>query len=221
MAFLKTKDLKNYTVQGLRGEVRSLIKEANRIIYELDKSKKSGYMTKIAQDIAESGHISTSKSGEVFTQTKVKYMRKGQLQTLYNELTAFIQADKASPSYAKRLAGRKERMRRRTSAALNRRITVKQYQTMLDLWDEFEDEMESYGYTEMLDVIQSKEGKGKSAKNLIEELSEAEARITELTGVKPGPQTVLLYYKNKDAIEKIIKEEGLSLKEAIEKISTY
>ena len=30
MAFLKTKDLKNYTVQGLRGDVRQLIKEANR-----------------------------------------------------------------------------------------------------------------------------------------------------------------------------------------------
>ena len=44
MAFLKTKDLKNYTVQSLRGEVRKLIKEANRIIYELDESKKAGYM---------------------------------------------------------------------------------------------------------------------------------------------------------------------------------
>lgn len=221
MAFLKTKDLKNYTVQGLRGEVRSLIKEANKIIYELDKSKKSGYMTKIAQDIAESGHISTSKSGEVFTQSKVKYMRKGQLQTLYNELTAFIQADKESPSYAKKLSGRRDTMRKKTAASMGKKISKKQYQTMLDLWDEFEDEMEAYGYTEMLDVIKSKEGKVKSAKNLIDELSESEARITELTGVKPGSQTVLLYYKNKDAIEKIMKEEGLSLKEAIEKISTY
>ena len=74
MAFLKTKDLKNYTVQGLRGEVRQLIKEANKIIFELDESKKAGYMRRIAQDLAESQHVNVSKSGEVFTQTKVKYI---------------------------------------------------------------------------------------------------------------------------------------------------
>lgn len=220
MAFLKTKDLKNYTVQGLRGEVRQLIKEANRIIYELDESKKAGYMRRIAQDLAESQHVNVSKSGEVFTQTKVKYMRKGQLQTLYNELTAFIEADKQSASYARKLAGRKDTMRKKTAAAIGKKITAAQYNKMLDLWDEYGEYMEEYGYREMLDLIQNRSNKNKSAKNIIEDL-DAIKDLLASEDIPATPGNVLTYAQNREAIEKLLQDNpGMSISEAIRKLST-
>ena len=220
MAFLKTKDLKNYTVQGLRGDVRQLIKEANRIIYELDESKKAGYMRRIAQDLAESQHINVSKSGEVFTQTKVKYMRKGQLQTLYNELTAFIEADKQSATYAKRLAGRKNTMRKKTAAAIGKNITKDQYNKMLDLWDEYGEYMEEYGYREMLDLIQNRSNKNKSAKNIIEDL-DAIKDLLASEDIPATPGNVLTYAQNREAIEKLLQDNpGMGISEAIRKLST-
>lgn len=220
MAFLKTKDLKNWTVQGLRGEVRQLIKEANRIIYELDESKKAGYMRRIAQDLAESQHVNVSKSGEVFTQTKVKYMRKGQLQTLYNELTAFIEADKQSASYARRLAGRKDTMRKKTAAAIGKKITKAQYNKMLDLWDEYGEYMEEYGYREMLDLIQNRSNKNKSAKNIIEDL-DAIKDLLASEDIPATPGNVLTYAQNREAIEKLLQDNpGMSITEAIRKLST-
>ena len=220
MAFLKTKDLKNYTVQGLRGDVRQLIKEANRIIYELDESKKAGYMRRIAQDLAESQHINVSKSGEVFTQTKVKYMRKGQLQTLYNELTAFIEADKQSATYARRLVGRKDTMRKKTAETIGKSITKKQYNTWLDIWDEYEDYMEDYGYREMLDLVKQKDNKNKDAKNIVEDLDAIKDLLaSEDTPATPG--NVLTYAKNRDAIERLIRmDPSLTITEAIRKLST-
>lgn len=220
MAFLKTKDLKNYTVQGLRGEVRQLIKEANRIIYELDESKKAGYMRRIAQDLAQSQHVNVSKSGEVFTQTKVKYMRKGQLQTLYNELTAFIEADKQSPTYARRLAGRKDTMRKKTAATIGKKITKAQYNKMLDLWDEYGEYMEEYGYREMLDLIQNRSNKNKSAKNIIEDL-DAIKDLLASEDIPATPGNVLTYAQNREAIEKLLRDnQGMSISEAIRKLST-
>ena len=220
MAFLKTKDLKNYTVQGLRSEVRGLIKEVNRIIYELDESKKAGYMTKIAQDIAESQHINVNRSGSAFTQTKVKYMRKGQLQTLFNELTAFIEADKQSVQYAKRLAGRKETMRKKTAKAIGKSITKKQYDTWLDIWDEYEDYMEDYGYREMLDLVKQKDNKNKDAKNIVEDL-DAIKDLLASEDIPTTPGNVLTYAKNRDAIERLIREDpSLTITEAIRKLST-
>lgn len=220
MAFLKTKDLKNYTVQGLRGDVRQLIKEANRIIYELDESKKAGYMRRIAQDLAESQHINVSKSGEVFTQTKVKYMRKGQLQTLYNELTAFIEADKQSATYARRLAGRKDTMRKKTAAAIGKKITKAQYNKMLDLWDEYGEYMEEYGYREMLDLIQNRSNKNKSAKNIIEDL-DAIKDLLASEDIPATPGNVLTYAQNREAIEKLLQDNpGMGISEAIRKLST-
>ena len=227
MAFLKTKDLKNYTVQGLRGDVRQLIKEANRIIYELDESKKAGYMRRIAQDLAESQHINVNKSGEVFTQTKVKYMRKAQLQTLYNELTAFIEADKQSASYARKLAGRKEHMRRETQRTMKKKLTKQEYQTMLDIFDEYEDYMDTYGYGEITDLI--KERKVKNSKNIIMEIDEAVKTLVDSGIIPTAPTvknnkkykgTVLTYIGNKDKIDELMQKENISFEEAVKRIST-
>ena len=227
MAFLKTKDLKNWTVQGLRGEVRQLIKEANRIIYELDESKKAGYMRRIAQDLAESQHVNVSKSGEVFTQTQVKYMRKGQLQTLFNELTAFIEADKQSASYARKLAGRKEHMRRETQKTMKKKLTKEEYQTMLDIFDEYEDYMDTYGYGEITDLI--KERKGKNSKNIIMEIDEAVKTLQDSGIIPTAPTvkdnkkykgTVLTYIGNKDKIDELMQKENISFEEAVKRIST-
>ena len=65
---------KKYTVAKLRSEVRKLIKEANKILYDLDGSKKASYMKQIASDIQE-GQIRSSKTGDAFVQMNVKYMR--------------------------------------------------------------------------------------------------------------------------------------------------
>lgn len=227
MAFLKTKDLKNYTVQGLRGEVRKLIKEANRIIYELDESKKAGYMTKIAQGIAESQHINVNRSGSAFTQTKVKYMRKGQLQTLYNELTAFIEADKQSATYARKLAGRKEHMRRETQKTMKKKLTKAEYQAMLDIFDEYEDYMDTYGYGEITNLI--KERKGKNSKNIITEIDEAVKTLQDSGVIPTAPTvkdnkkykgTVLTYIGNKEKIDELMQKENISFEEAVKRIST-
>ena len=61
---------KKYTVQQLRKEVRALVKEANTILYQLDESKKAGYMKQIASDIQQ-GKIRASKTGEGFVQMNV------------------------------------------------------------------------------------------------------------------------------------------------------
>lgn len=219
MEFLKNKDLKNYTVQELRSQVRGLIKETNKIIYDLNASEKSDYMRAIAKDMAESTHINVNQSGELFTQTNVKYLRKVQLKTLYNELAAFINADKESIEYAKKLAGRKETMRQKTSEALGRELNASEYQTMLDLWDEYGETVEQYGYRELADLIRSKDD-GKKAKDIVTELSEVEKILSD-EGIPLTKGNVLTYTANRELIEGILKANpGITISEAIERIST-
>lgn len=218
--YLKTKDSAKLTVQQMRRMVRQQIEEVRRIEYDLDESKKSGYLRRIISDIKSSGHVNVSKSDTIL-KTQVKYMRKKQLQTLYNELQGVINADRESLRYARHQANRKDQMRRKTNKSLTVNLTKEQYDTWLDIWDEYEPYMKQYGYSEIAELVASKDNKGKSGKEIIEDLIQAKEELTDM-GVTPEPEKVLLYLKNKNQISEIMRQDqNLSIEEAIERMSTH
>ena len=218
--YLKTKDSAKLTVQQMRRMVRQQIEEVRRIEYDLDETKKSGYLRRIISDIKSSGHVNVSKSDTIL-KTQVKYMRKKQLQTLYNELQGVINADRESLRYARHQANRKDQMRRKTNKSLTVNLTKEQYDIWLDIWDEYEPYMKQYGYSEIAELIASKENKGKSGKEIIEDLIQAKEELAGM-GVTPEPEKVLLYLKNKNQISEIMQQDqNLSIEEAIERMSTH
>ena len=187
---------KKYTVQQLRKEVRALVKEANTILYQLDESKKARYMKQIASDIQQ-GKIRESKTGEGFVQMNVKYMRSAQLQTAYNALKAFIAADKESVEYAKRMAGREDRMRRKTEKTLGKSISKKADKKMMQMWEEYGDEVDMFGYGELIDYAKKSSRKKES---IHDALARGQEKLESL-GVSPTPKMVLKYLENENAIE--------------------
>lgn len=187
---------KKYTVQQLRKEVRALVKEANTILYQLDESKKAGYMKQIASDIQQ-GKIRASKTGEGFVQVNVKYMRSEQLKTAYNALKAFIAADKESVEYAKRMVGREDRMRRKTEKTLGKSISKKAYKKMMQMWEEYGDEVDMFGYNELIDYAKKSSRKKES---IHDALARGQEKLESL-GVSPTPKMVLKYLENENAIE--------------------
>ena len=218
--YLKTKDSAKLTVQQMRRMVRQQIEEVRRIEYDLDETKKSGYLRRIISDIKSSGHVNVSKSDTIL-KTQVKYMRKKQLQTLYNELQGVINADRESLRYARHQANRKDQMRRKTNKSLTVNLSKEEYDIWLDIWDEYEPYMKQYGYSEIAELIASKENKGKSGKEIIEDLIQAKEELAGM-GVTPEPEKVLLYLKNKNQISEIMQQDqNLSIEEAIERMSTH
>ena len=193
---------KKYTVPQLRKEVRSLIKEANTILYQLDESKRAGYMKQIASDI-QLGRIRESKKDKgFFAQMNVKYMRSSQLKSAFNALTAFINADRESLSSVRRKAQRMEEMRKKASETLDKNITPKAYEKMMDMWTKYENEVDMYGYKELVDYSISTSRKKES---IHDALKRGEEKIKNM-GVTPTPKKVLKYLNNEKAIESKIKQ---------------
>lgn len=218
--YLKTKDSAKLTVQQMRRMVRQQIEEVRRIEYDLDESKKSGYLRRIISDIRSSGHVNVSKSGTIL-KTHVKYMRKKQLQTLYNELQGVINADRESLRYARHQANRKDQMRRKTNKSLTVNLTKEQYDIWLDIWDEYEPYMKQYGYSEIAELVASKSNSGKSGAEIINDIISAKDELAGMN-VTPEPEKVLLYLKNKPQINDMMKEDPtLNIEEIIERISTH
>ena len=111
-------------------------------------------------------------------------------------------------------------MRKKTAAAIGKKITKAQYNKMLDLWDEYGEYMEEYGYREMLDLIQNRSNKNKSAKNIIEDLDAIKDLLVS-EDIPATPGNVLTYAQNREAIEKLLQDDpGMSITEAIRKLST-
>lgn len=183
--FLTTKKIKEtktsegkklYTVSRLRTEVRSLIKEANKILYDLDKSKKSQYLKQYAADI-EKNLVRSGKDREGFVQMDVKFMRSKQLRTVYNALTALINADKESVEYAQRLADRKQEMYEKTKATLGKKnLTFEEYETMYTIWQQYSDVTDTYEYRELIEYIQKT---GKKPGAIIDDIKRAEDRLKQ------------------------------------------
>ena len=208
--FLTTKKIKEtktaagkklYTVQRLRSEVRSLIKEANKILYDLDKSKKSQYLKQYAADI-EKNLVRGGKDREGFVQMDVKYMRSKELRTVYNALSALIEADKESAEYAKRLAGRKQQMYEKTKATLgNKDLTFEEYETMYAMWEKYSDVLDNFEYSDVIEYIQST---GKKPGQIVEDIKRGENRLKEFdinVDNMNDRSIVLKYLKNETAIE--------------------
>ena len=207
--FLTTKKIKEtktaegkklYTVQRLRTEVRSLIKEANKILYDLDKSQKSQYLKQYAADI-EKNLIRGGKDREGFVQMDVKFMKSKELRTAYNALTALVNADKESVEYAQKLADRKQEMYEKTKATLGKDITFDEYETMYSIWQKYSDAVESYEYRELIDYIQKTD---KQPGQIIEDIRRGEDRLKQFGFDIDNMQdrgVVLKYLKNEDAIE--------------------
>lgn len=192
---------KKYTVQFLRSEVRKLIKESNKILYELNDTKKSQYMKMIADEIQQ-GDIRAARGGENFVQMNVKYMTSKQLQTAYNALQGFISADKESVEYAKRLAERTETMRKKTEKTLGKSISKKAYARMMKMWEKYGDEVDTFGYTELLDFAK----KTSRRKESIHDALKRGEQVLKDRGIAPTPGQVLKYLTNERAIESKMDE---------------
>mgnify|MGYP006908800333 CR=1 FL=1 len=208
--FLTTKKIKEtktaegkklYTVSRLRTEVRSLIKEANKILYDLDRSQKSQYLKQYAADI-EKNLVRSGKDREGFVQMDVKFMRSKQLRTVYNALTALINADKESVEYAQKLADRKQEMYEKTKATLGKKnLTFEEYETMYTIWQQYSDVTDTYEYRELIEYIQKS---GKKPGAIIDDIKRAEGRLKQF-GLDIDNMNdkgiVLKYLTNEGAIE--------------------
>ena len=189
--------LKKYTVKQLRSEVRQLIKESNKILYDLNESKKAEYMKQISADIQSNIGLASKKSEGTFSQMRVKYMTSKELTTAYNALTAFVSADRESVEYAKRLAGREDRMRRKAEKTLGRNISKGAYKKMMTMWSKYSDKMDMYGYRELMDYAQKTSRKKESIADALERGENA----LRAKGISPTPGIVLKYLSNENAIE--------------------
>lgn len=167
---------KLYTVSRLRTEVRSLIKEANKVLYDLDESQKSSYLRQYAADI-ESNLVRSGKSREGFVQMDVKFMRSKQLMTVYNALTALVQADKESVEYARKLADRKDIMRQKMSETIGKDISASEYETLYTMWQKYSDITDDYEYRELLTYIQNT---GRKPGQIVDDIKRSEDRLVQL-----------------------------------------
>lgn len=215
--FLNSKNIGDYTVAQLRKMTRGLIKQVNAIIYNIpDNTSKGGYMKQIAEDLLSSKHTTKAAADERLTQVKVKYMRKNELKLLYNELSAFIEADRESISYAKRLAGRKDRARRKTGKTLGKRLTTEEYDQMLEMFDDYSEYMENYGYRTVVDSIRKYRKKGKGT--FADKIKSVQDMFAE-NSITATKEKVLTYINNEDAITPLL-DKGYSVDKAIQLIST-
>lgn len=215
--FLNSKNIGDYTVAQLRKMTRGLIKQVNAIIYNIpDNTSKGGYMKQIAEDLLSSKHTTKAASDERLTQVNVKYMRKNELKLLYNELSAFIEADRESISYAKRLAGRKDRARRKTSKTLGKRLTTEEYDQMLEMFDDYSEYMENYGYRTVVDSIRKYRKKNNGT--FADKIKSVQDMFAE-NSITATKEKVLTYINNEDAITPLL-DKGYSVDKAIQLIST-
>ena len=200
---------KKYTVKELRRLVREQVKEANRILIDTEGGKKSPYIKQIAQDIAQY-NLSSNKSGEYLTQSKVKYMTSSQLMSAYNALEGLKAADMESVEYAKRLAGKYNRMRYKWSKKIGKNISEGAFDEMMELFTEYGDKVIQYKYQVLLDQV--KEQRRHKRPKLIDEILRVEKEHPGL-----GPEGVLKYIQNEVAIENLLKQ-GMTLKDAMDEV---
>lgn len=197
---------KLYTVSRLRSEVRSLIKEANKVLYDLDSSQKSEYLKQYAADI-ESNLVRSGKDREGFVQMDVKFMKSKQLMTVYNALTALVQADKESVEYAEKLANRKDIMRQKMADTMGKKISAEEYESLYTLWQKYSDITDDYEYRELLEYIKKT---GRKPGQIVDDIRRSEDRLVQLGVLHKNDEgniieenrgVVLKYLTNENALE--------------------
>lgn len=190
--------------------VREEIKTANRILIDTEGGKKAPYLKSIMQDIAQY-NLSSTKSGEYLTQSRVKWMKSSELMSAYNALQGLKEADMSSIEYAKRLAGKYDRMRRKWSKTIGKNISEGAFNEMMELFTKYGDEVEQFGYGELLDMVKYQR-KHKSKEKLIDAIHRVEEEHPDL-----GPKGVLKYIKNENAVNDLV-DRGYTLEKALEMI---
>ena len=192
--------------------VREEIKTANRILIDTEGGKKAPYLKSIMQDIAQY-NLSSTKSGEYLTQSRVKWMKSSELMSAYNALQGLKEADMSSIEYAKRLSGKYDRMRRKWSKTIGKNISEAAFNEMMELFTKYGDEVEQFGYAEMLNTI-NKQRMHHSDEKLIDAINRVEKEHPSL-----GAKGVLKYISNEVAIKRLMKQ-GVTLEEAFKIVGT-
>ena len=203
---------KKYTVTQLRKMVREEIKTANRILIDTEGGKKAPYLKSIMQDIAKY-NLSSTKSGEYLTQSRVKWMKSSELMSAYNALQGLKEADMSSIEYAKRLAGKYDTMRQKWEKTTGKTVAPETFDQMMELFTKYEKEVEQFGYAEMLNTI-NKQRMHHSDEKLIDAINRVEKEHPSL-----GAKGVLKYISNEVAIKRLI-EQGITLEEAFKIVGT-
>ena len=190
--------------------VRESIKEANRILIDTEGGKKAPYLKYIMQDIAKY-NLSSTKSGEYLTQSRVKWMKSSELMSAYNALQGLKEADMSSIEYAERLAGKFDTMRKKWEKTSGKTIAPETFDQMMELFTKYGKEVEQFGYAEMLNTI-NKQRQHHSKEKLIDAINRVEKEHPSL-----GAKGVLKFISNEVAVNRLI-EQGLTLEKALEMI---
>ena len=190
--------------------VREEIKTANRILIDTEGGKKAPYLKSIVQDIAKY-NLSSNKSGEYLTQSRVKWMKSSELMSAYNALQGLKEADMSSIEYAERLAGKFDTMRRKWEKTSGKTVAPETFDQMMELFTKYGKEVEQFGYAEMLNTI-NKQRQHHSKEKLIDAINRVEKEHPSL-----GAKGVLKYISNEVAVNRLI-EQGLTLDKALEMI---
>lgn len=192
--------------------VREEIKTANRILIDTEGGKKAPYLKSIVQDIAKY-NLSSNKTGEYLTQSRVKWMKSSELMSAYNALQGLKEADMSSIEYAKRLAGKYDTMRQKWEKTSGKTVAPETFDQMMELFMKYSKEVEQFGYAEMLNTI-NKQRKHHSDEKLIDAIKRVEKEHPSL-----GSKGVLKYISNEVAIKRLM-DQGVTLEEAFKIVGT-
>lgn len=190
--------------------VREEIKTANRILIDTEGGKKAPYLKSIVQDITKY-NLSSNKTGEYLTQSRVKWMKSSELMSAYNALQGLKEADMSSIEYAERLAGKFDTMRRKWEKTSVKTVAPETFDQMMELFTKYGKEVEQFGYAEMLNTI-NKQRQHHSKEKLIDAINRVEKEHPSL-----GAKGVLKYISNEVAVNRLM-EQGLTLDKALEMI---
>jgi len=190
--------------------VREEIKVANRILIDTEGGKKAPYLKSIVQDISKY-NLSSNKTGEYLTQSRVKWMKSSELMSAYNALQGLKEADMSSLEYAQRMAGKFDTMRQKWEKTSGKTVAPETFDQMMELFTKYAKEVEQFGYAEMLNTI-NKQRQRHSDEKLIDAIHRVEKKHPSL-----GAQGVLKYISNEVAVKRLM-EQGLPLDKALEMI---
>lgn len=190
--------------------VREEIKTANRILIDTEGGKKAPYLKSIMQDIAKY-NLSSNKTGEYLTQSRVKWMKSSELMSAYNALQGLKEADMSSLEYAQRMAGKFDTMRQKWEKTSGKTVAPETFDQMMELFTKYSKEVEQFGYAEMLNTI-NKQRQHHSDEKLIDAINRVEKEHPSL-----GAQGALKYISNEVAVKRLM-EQGLTLDKALEMI---
>lgn len=217
---------KMYTVKQLRSMVRAEIKNVNKIIADLSASDKDRYIQEYTRQVGNKYLNFDKTTGEFLIQTKVKYMSSKRLRSTYNALQAIQEASTSDVEFAERLKTKKQRALDdwNEDRSEEEKITMEEYEEMIDVFSEYDDLVEQYGYNEILDQI--KRRKKDDDEPIWKKIKSAENDF-DMMGFTKTKEKILTYVANKDAfiaarnkiIMDIVVEKGVTPEQAADMVT--